>query len=586
MKTKLEKGASARALKRLLNVIGRYRALLLLSILLAAGGVVLQLYVPMLFGDAIDHIIGRGDVHFKKVIALLWRILVLVGAASLANWAMNLINNKLSLNTVRDIRALAIRKLQLLPLSYLDSHRSGDLIQRVIADTDQLSEGLLLGFGQLFSGVVMIAVTLIFMFSKDTLISVMVVALTPVSFLVAKFIAGRSFSMFQKQTASRGRQTAFVNEIISGQKVVKAFGREKAVSQEFAQMNAELKHYSTRAVFFSSLTNPSTRFVNNIIYALVALVGALKIISDPDALSVGALTVLLTYANQYMKPFNDISSVITELQNALACADRVFALTDAPAQTPDADGMLGDVRGQVSIRDVSFSYDKTKRLIEHFSFDAAPGMMVAIVGPTGCGKTTLINLLMRFYDTDGGEILVDGHPIRDVTRASLRRSYGMVLQETWLKNATVRENIAFGKPDASDEEIIRAAKDAHAWEFIRRLPQGLDTVLNEDSLSQGQKQLLCISRVMLLQPPMLILDEATSSIDTRTEMLIQEAFQKLMQGRTCFIVAHRLSTIRSADCILVMKDGSIIEQGSHTELLRKKGFYAELYASQFAQTRV
>ncbi|MBQ9408438.1 MAG: ABC transporter ATP-binding protein [Clostridia bacterium] len=584
MKTKLQKGASLKALKRLLAVIGRYRAQMLLSVLLAAAGVVLQLYVPILFGDAIDFILSRGNVDFAAVGRLLLEILLLVALASLATWGMNLINNRLSLNAVRDIRALAIRKLQVLPLSYLDSHKSGDIIQRVIADTDQLSEGLLLGFTQLFSGVVMIAVTLVFMFSKDTAISAMVVALTPLSFLVAKFIAGRSFNMFQKQTASRGRQTAFINEIIGGQKVVKAFGREEIASGEFAQMNAELRHYSERAVFFSSLTNPSTRFVNNIIYALVALVGALKIISAPASLSVGGLTVLLTYANQYMKPFNDISSVVTELQNALACADRVFELIDAPAQSPDAPKELSQVQGSVDIDDVHFSYDKTRRLIEGFSFRAAPGSMVAIVGPTGCGKTTLINLLMRFYDVDAGQIRVDGTPVTQVTRHSLRRSYGMVLQETWLKNATVRENIAFGKPDASEEEIVRAAKDAHSWEFIRRLPQGLDTVLTEGSLSQGQKQLLCITRVMLLRPPMLILDEATSSIDTRTELMIQEAFAKLMQGRTCFIVAHRLSTIRSADCILVMRDGAIVEQGNHDQLLNKGGFYAQLYRSQFAKS--
>ena len=577
------KKTSLKPLKRLLGVIGKYKLLLLLSVLLAGTSVTLQLYVPILFGDAIDRIIAEHNVALRQVTTLLVRILILVLLAALSTWFLNLINSKLSLGTVRDIRASAIRKIQRLPLSYIDSHRSGDIIQRVIADTDQLSEGLLLGFTQLFSGIVMIGVTIAFMFSKDILISVMVVALTPVSFLVAKFIAGRSFTMFQKQTASRGRQTAFVNEMIGGQKVVKAFGREKAASGTFAEMNKELKHYSERAVFFSSLTNPSTRFVNNIIYALVALVGALRIISDPTALSVGGLTVLLTYANQYMKPFNDISSVITELQNALACADRVFELTDAEEQMPEKNEELPDVKGGVTISDVCFSYDKRKRLIEHFSFRAAPGSMIAIVGPTGCGKTTLINLLMRFYDVDAGEIKVDDTKIDSVTRASLRHFYGMVLQETWLKNGTVRENIAFGKPDATDEEIIRAAKDSHCWEFIRRLPKGLDTVLTEGSLSQGQKQLLCISRVMLLRPPMLILDEATSSIDTRTELMIQEAFQKLMQGRTSFIVAHRLSTIRSANHILVMKDGSIIEQGSHKQLLAQNGFYAQLYNSQFAQ---
>ncbi|MBQ3668451.1 MAG: ABC transporter ATP-binding protein [Clostridia bacterium] len=575
------KASSMMVFKKLMNTIGRYKLLLALSVLLSALSVVMQLYVPILFGDAIDLIIGKGNVKIDNVLRTLIKIAMLIGLAALFTWTMNLINNKISLSTVRDIRASAIRKIQVLPLSYLDSHASGDVIQRVIADTDQLSEGLLLGFNQLFGGAVMIIVTLIFMFSKDTWISVMVVALTPVSFLVAKFIAGRTFNMFKRQTEARGRQTAYINEIVGGEKTVKAFRREQASSEAFAKMNGEVRYYSQRAVFFSSLTNPSTRFVNNIIYALVAMVGALRILFSPGSLSVGALTVLLTYANQYMKPFNDISSVITELQNALACADRVFEIIDAEPQTPDAENELDNVRGKVEISNVSFSYDKTKKLIEGFSLEAEPGTMVAIVGPTGCGKTTLINLLMRFYDVDKGEILVDDAGIITVTRNSLRRSYGMVLQETWLKDGTVRENIAFGKPDASDEEVIAAAKEAHSWEFIRRMPKGLDTIIDDNSLSQGQKQLLCITRVMLLKPPMLILDEATSSIDTRTELMIQSAFNKLMQGRTSFIVAHRLSTIRSADVILVMKDGSIIEQGRHEDLLAQNGFYAGLYNSQF-----
>ncbi len=579
-----KKGASMAALRKLLRVIGRYKLLLVFSVLLSAATVILQLCVPILFGDAIDKVVSRGNVDFEAAGALLLRIGILVALASLGSWAMNLINNRLSLMTVRDIRKSAIRKIQVLPLSFIDSHPSGDVIQRVIADTDQLSDGLLLGFNQLFGGVVMIVVTLVFMFSKDVWISLMVVALTPISFLVAKLISSRSFSMFQKQTASRGRPTAFVNEIVGGEKVVKAFGREKTTCARFAEMNAELEGYSRRAVFFSSLTNPSTRFVNNIIYALVAMVGALRIISDPLALTVGGLTVLLSYANLYMKPFNDISSVITEMQNALACADRVFELMEAKEETPDAPKELSGVKGNVEIEDVSFSYDKSKSLIEHFSFSAPQGTMAAIVGPTGCGKTTLINLLMRFYDADAGCIRVDGNRAQDVTRHSLRRAYGMVLQETWIMDGTVRDNIAFGKRDATDEEIIRAAKDAHSWEFIRRLPKRLDTVLSESSLSQGQKQLLCITRVMLLRPPMLILDEATSSIDTRTELLIQEAFKKLMQGKTSFIVAHRLSTIRSADRIIVMRDGKIVEQGSHEELMARNGFYAELYNAQFAST--
>ena len=574
---------SMQTLRKVLKLIGRYRLLLLLSILLAGLTVVLQLYVPVLFGDGIDRIAGEGLVDFAGLGGILGKILVLIILSSVASFVMNVINNRLAFRTVQDIRARAIRKIEALPLSYIDSHSSGDLVQRIIADTDQLSDGLLLGFTQLFSGVVTIVVTLGFMFSKNVGITLMVLLLTPLSFLVARFIASRSFTMFRSQTETRGRQTAFINEYIGNEKIVKAFGRGDEASEQFRVINEELQRYSQSAVFFSSLTNPSTRAVNNVIYALVALVGAYRILGGQ--LTVGGLTVLLAYATQYMKPFNDISSVITELQNALACAARVFELIEAEPETKEAEAQLACSGGRIEIRDVAFSYDKSKKLIEDFDFEAKPGTKTAIVGPTGCGKTTLINLLMRFYDTDSGTISVDGQNIRDVTRASLRGSYGMVLQETWLRNGTVRENIAFGKPDATDEEIIRAAKEAHSWEFIRRMPQKLDTVVTDESLSQGQKQLLCITRVMLCLPPMLILDEATSSIDTRTEVLIQEAFDKLMQGRTSFIVAHRLSTIRGADRILVMKDGRILEQGDHESLLAKNGFYAELYKSQFAGTQ-
>ena len=578
-KKQAESVSSAETLRKVLAVIGTYRILLLMSIFLAAVSVILQLYIPILFGDAIDGILAEGYVDFQMVRSFLIRILFLVVAAAAATWVMNLINNRLAYRTVRDIRAKVIRQIQILPLSYLDGHSTGDIVQRVIADTDQLSEGLLLGFTQLFSGIVTIVVTLVFMFSKNIGITVLVILMTPVSFLVAKFIASRSYQMFRKQTETRGRQTALINEMVGSEKIVKAFGYEKRASERFQEINEELRRCSQSAVFFSSLTNPSTRAVNNVIYALVALVGACRILSG--ALTVGGLTVLLSYANQYMKPFNDISSVITELQNALACAARVFELIEAKPQSPDPEKELIPAEGSVDIQNVFFSYDKQKKMIEEFRFHADPGMTVAIVGPTGCGKTTLINLLMRFYDVDQGSICVDGQDIREVSRHSLRRTYGMVLQETWLKNGTVRENIAFGKPDASEEEIIQAAKEAHSWEFIRRMPKGLDTVIDDNSLSQGQKQLLCITRVMLCHPPMLILDEATSSIDTRTELQIQEAFEKLMKGRTSFIVAHRLSTIRNADQILVMKEGRIIEQGNHESLIAKNGFYAKLYQSQF-----
>ena len=572
--------SSTETLRKVLAIIGRYRLLLGASVLLAALTVVLQLYVPILFGDAIDQIASTGNIDFGTLGTILAKALALIAISSVATWIMNMINNRLAFHTVKDVRARAIRQIQTLPLSYLDAHSTGDVVQRIIADTDQLSDGLLLGFTQLFAGVVTIVVTLAFMLSKNVGITLMVLALTPVSFLVARFIASRSYDLFSKQTATRGNQTALINELVGNQKIVKAFGHEQEASEQFRIINEELQGYSQGAVFFSSLTNPSTRAVNNVIYALVALVGAQRILAGQ--LTVGGLTVLLSYANQYMKPFNDISSVITELQNALACAARVFELIEAEPEPADAPAELVAHGGAVDISDVAFSYDKSTSLIEGFSFTAAPGTKTAIVGPTGCGKTTLINLLMRFYDTDAGTICVDGQNIRSVSRASLRRSYGMVLQETWLRDATVRENIAFGRPDATDEQIIAAAREAHSWEVIRRMPQGLDTPITDDSLSQGQKQLLCITRVMLCLPPMLILDEATSSIDTRTELQIQEAFDKLMRGRTSFVVAHRLSTIREADRILVMRDGRIVEQGTHDELLARGGFYTQLYQAQFA----
>ncbi len=581
MKKKNENVNSGEVLKKLLRRIARYRVLLVLSIILAAATVVLQLYVPFLFGDAIDCVIAAGRVDFAAMWGYLKTIILCAALSGATGYIMSLINNRMTYRVVQDVRSQAIRHIQRLPLSYLDRHSTGDIVSRIIADADILSDGLLLGFTQLFSGVVTIAVTLGFMFSKNVWITLFVLLLTPMSFLVAKFVSSRSYTMFRKQSETRGRQTALIEELIGGQKIVRAFGYEKRGSARFAEVNEELRNYGQQAVFYSSLTNPSTRFVNNVIYAGVALIGALIIPSG--ALTVGGLSVLLSYANQYMKPFNDISSVVTEMQNALACAARLFALLDEPEESPDAEGTLPHVEGRVDIDEVSFSYDKGKKLIEGFNLHVRPGMRVAVVGPTGCGKTTFINLLMRFYDTDAGEICVDGKEIKTLSRHALRAGFGMVLQDTWIKQGTVRENIAFGKPDATDEEIIAAAKEAHSWEFIRRLPQGLDTALREDSISQGQKQLLCITRVMLALPPMLILDEATSSIDTRTELLIQEAFDKLMQGRTSFIVAHRLSTIRSADLILVMRDGSIIEQGTHDELLGRGGFYSTLYNSQFAQ---
>ena len=578
---KTSTAGSAETLFKVLHFIGRYRLLLISSIILASVSVVLQLYVPVLFGDAIDQIIAEHTVNFEMMWYYLSRILVMVIVSSLAVWVMNIINNRMTFRTVQDIRSRAIRHIQVLPLSYLDGHSTGDIISRVIADTDILSDGLLLGFTQLFSGIVTIIGTLIFMFSKNFWITLLVIVLTPLSFFVARFISSRSFHMFRKQSDARGRQTALIEEMIGNQKIVQAFGYEDKSSARFAEINQELKECSQKAIFYSSLTNPSTRFVNNVIYAGVALAGAFMI--PGGALTVGGLSVLLSYANQYMKPFNDISSVITELQNALACAARIFALLEETPESPDPEEDISNVRGEVNIDNVSFRYVPDKKLIENFHLHAEPGKRIAIVGPTGCGKTTFINLLMRFYDVNKGSISIDGHPIDQISRHSLRSSFGMVLQETWIKNGTVRDNINIGRPDASDEEIIEAAKRSHSWEFIRRLPDKLDTILKEDSLSQGEKQLLCITRVMLCLPPMLILDEATSSIDTRTELMVQEAFERLMKGRTSFIVAHRLSTIRNADEILVMKDGAIIEQGSHEELMAKGGFYQNLYNSQFVR---
>ena len=573
-------GSSFETFTKVMRYIGRYRFLLVLSIILSALTVILTLYVPVLFGDAIDCIVEQGMVDFAKMGQYLSLILILILVTSVLTWLMNIINNRVAYCTIRDIRKDAIRKIQLLPLKYLDGQSTGDIVGRIIADADQLSDGLLLGLTQLFSGVLTIVVTLYFMFTKSFVITLLVLVMTPISFLVAKFIATRSYTMFRKQTDTRGRQTALVEEMVGNMDVVKAFGYGDKASERFAKVNEELQKYSEKAVFFSSITNPSTRAVNNVIYAIVALAGAFLVMHS--SLTVGGLTVMLSYANQYMKPFNDISSVVTELQNALACAYRIFALLEQEEETAETSKSMGMATGVVDIEHVQFGYVAHKPVIHDFDVHVKSGMKVALVGPTGCGKTTLINLLMRFYDVDKGTILVDRKDITSVTRHSLRKNFGMVLQDTWLKEGTIRENITFGKPDATEEEIISAAKQAHSYEFIRRLPDGFDTKISEDSLSAGQKQLLCITRVMLDRPPVLILDEATSSIDTRTEMHIQKAFDELMKGRTSFIVAHRLSTIRSADLILVMQDGRIIERGTHESLLAENGFYTNLYNSQFA----
>lgn len=578
----MKKNTSFQTLGKVLKFIGKYKVLLVFSISLSIVAAILQLYVPILFGSAIDTVIKQGEVHYSKLLSILIHIGICITIASIGLWVMNLINNRLTYQTVKEIRAKAMRHLQHIPLSYLDVHSTGDIVQSVIADVDQLSDGLLLGFTQLFTGVVTIIATLVFMLSKNVLITCCVIVLTPVSFFVARFISTRSYRLFQKQTSTRGKQTALINEMIGSEKVVKAFGYEKRASKRFETINKELQQYSQNALFISSLTNPSTRAVNNVIYAIVAVLGSYSIMQGN--LTVGGLTVLLSYANQYMNPFNNISSVVTELQNAMACADRVFTLIEAPAESVDPKLDLVEKEGAIDIQNVFFSYLPDQKLIENFNFSAKPGTTTAIVGPTGCGKTTFINLLMRFYDANQGAIMIDGQNIYEVSRKSIRKNFGMVLQDTWLKNASIRDNIAFGVENASDEEIIEAAKEAHSWEFIRRMPHGLDTIVTDDSLSQGQKQLLCITRVLLSKPNMLILDEATSSIDTRTELEIQAAFNNLMKGRTSFVVAHRLSTIRNADQIIVMNAGKIIEQGNHDILMAQNGFYSQLYNSQFVTT--
>ena len=571
-------------LRQVLQYIKSYRVLLILSVALATASVALTLYVPILVGDAIDYIVDRGQVDFDAIFRLIVQISIAVLLTALFQWSMNTINNRITFQVVRDIRDEAFRKIEILPLKYIDGHSHGEIVSRVIADADQFADGLLMGFTQLFTGVITIAGTLIFMFSIHWVIALVVVLLTPISLFVARFIANRTFQMFKLQSETRGEQTAFIEEMIENQQVVHAYTHEKEALEQFDEINERLAQCSLRATFFSSITNPSTRFVNSLVYAGVGLTGALSAISG--WISVGQLSCFLSYANQYTKPFNEISGVITELQNALACARRIFELIDEPPQEPDSEyaKVLTNVDGRVDLEQVSFSYTPDTELIENLNLSVKPGQRVAIVGPTGCGKTTVINLLMRFYDVNSGRICVEQQDIRNITRKSLRSNYGMVLQDTWLKAGTIRENIIMGKPDATEEEMIAAAKASHAHSFIRRLPDGYDTVIGEDggSLSQGQKQLLCISRVMLCLPPMLILDEATSSIDTRTEIKIQQAFARMMKGRTSFIVAHRLSTIREADVILVMKDGHIVEQGTHEELLLKQGFYANLYNSQFA----
>ncbi len=579
-----ERDARRATLGRVLAHIRRYRLLLLLSMLLAAASVALTLYVPILIGDAIDCIVGAGRVEMTRMLPILLRALACAGGVALTQWLMNLLNNRITYGVVRDVRTEAFEHLQSLPLSYLDAHPSGSLVSRVIADADAFADGLLMGFTQLFTGVVTILGTLVFMLTIHPLITAVVVVLTPISLLAARFIASRTYGFFRAQSEVRGEQTALTDEMIAGQKIVSAFSQEEAVLARFDEINARLEKTALNATFFSSLVNPTTRFVNSLVYAAVALSGAVAVIGG--TLSVGGLSCFLSYANQYTKPFNEISGVITELQNALACAARLFALIEETPQIPDAPDarVLEGAAGTVDVDHVCFSYVPERPLIRDFCLHVRPGERIAIVGPTGCGKTTMINLLMRFYDPDSGTIAVEGTDTRALTRRSLRQNFGMVLQETWLKSASIRENIKMGRPAASDGEMIAAARAAHADGFIRRLPNGYDTVIGEDggSLSQGQKQLLCIARVMLCLPPMLILDEATSSIDTRTEMQIQEAFDRMMQGRTSFIVAHRLSTIREADVILVMRDGNVVEQGTHDDLLARGGFYAHLYNSQFA----
>ena len=580
----MERGKQKSTLGKVLRYIKRYWFYLALSLIFAAVTVTLTLYLPILIGRAVDMIVKAGEVDFDGIWKLLVQMGIMIGGTALAQWIMNICNNKITYYTVKDIREEAFRKIQILPLKYVDGHSYGEVVSRVIADVDQFADGLLMGFTQLFTGVLTIVGTLIFMLTMNVTITLVVVVITPVSLFVASFIARKTYAMFQLQSSTRGEQTGLIDEMIGNQKVVQAFGYQKKSQQRFDELNERLRQCSLRAIFFSSITNPATRFVNSLVYAGVGVAGAL--IAVGGGISVGQLASFLSYANQYTKPFNEISGVVTELQNALACAARIFELIEEEPQKPEAADavQLENPDGSVTLENVTFSYVPDQKLIENFSLHAKPGQRIAIVGPTGCGKTTIINLLMRFYDVNSGRILVSGTDIQEMTRKSLRASYGMVLQDTWLKSGTIRENIVMGKPDATEEEIIAAAKASHAHSFIKRLSHGYDTVITEDGggLSQGQKQLLCITRVMLCLPPMLILDEATSSIDTRTEIKIQEAFARLMQGRTSFIVAHRLSTIREADVILVMKDGHIIEQGNHEELLQKGGFYADLYNSQFA----
>lgn len=589
MKDLNKKDLNKQILKKVLNHIGKYKIFLFFSIVLAAISVILTLYIPILTGQAVDCILGPGAVDFDGIWDILKKMAVIIVLTAVVQWVMNTCNNKIAYQVVRDVRDEAFKKLQILPLKYIDGHSHGDIVSRVIADVDQFSDGLLMGFTQLFTGVVTILGTLVFMFSINVPTTIVVVILTPLSFFIAGFIAKRTFSMSKLQSETRGEQTALIDEMIGNEKVVKAFGHEPQVMEQFVEINDRLQKASVKAIFFSSLTNPCTRFVNSLVYAGVGILGAFLAIRG--FISVGQLTSFLSYANQYTKPFNEISGVVTELQTALACAGRVFEFIEEEPQTaePDNAAVLRAPKGSITMKNVSFSYNPDQKLIQNFNLEVKPGQRVAIVGPTGCGKTTVINLLMRFYDVNSGSIQIDGIDIRDMTRKSLRESFGMVLQETWLHAGTIRENIVMGKPDATEEEVIAAAKAAHAHSFIKRLPMGYDTVITEDggSLSQGQKQLLCITRVMLCLPPMLILDEATSSIDTRTEIKISQAFHTMMKGRTSFIVAHRLSTIREADIILVMKDGNIIEQGNHETLLNKKdGFYAKLYNAQFEATSV
>lgn len=569
--------------KRVIAVIGRSKLLLFLSLILSVASVILSLYIPVLAGRAIDGIKLHGNVDFEVIKMCLFGILICAIVGGVLQWVMNIINNRIAYNTVRDIRSKAFSHMQTLPVAFADSHPYGDIVSRITADAEQFADGLILGFSQLFTGIVTIAVTLVFMLTISPLITLAVVVLTPISLFTARFIARRTYSMFKKQSETRGEQTALINEMIQNQKTVQAFSYEDRAVERFDESNEKLRKYSLKSIFFSSLTNPTTRFINNLIYAVVGLMGGIFAIGG--MVTVGGFVSFLAYSNQYTKPFNEISGVVTELQNALACAARIFELIDEkPEESDENSSALSDPEGSVEFDNVRFSYDKSKKLIDGFDFFAPSGKTIAVVGPTGCGKTTLINLLLRFYDVDGGSIKVDGENINDITRHSLRHHFGMVLQDTWIKNGTVRENIAFGKPDATDEEIIAAAKAARAHSFIKRLKNGYDTVIgDDDGLSEGERQLLCIARVMLMKPPMLILDEATSSIDTRTELKVQDAFNTLMQGRTSFVVAHRLSTIRHADCILVMKDGKVAEQGTHEELLAKNGFYTKLYNSQFAQ---